>query len=235
VIPVDTSGVTATPQLAAAQAEIDACADAEGPGIVKQRAAAWQSMTDQLSTAQASKCAYCEDLLKEHSSEVDHVRPKQTYWWLAFKKQNLLYACRSCNNAKSSKWEVQPGVVQLRPKEDPWSVPEPSCLVDPTGDDPDAHLTFVFEGGEWRIAGRTPRGTWTIANLELDRDSFTTESNWIANEYLAPEVARLKGAIAAGDDAAYALARDRLAKWAGPDNRYSQFVRTVVDSLIAAT
>jgi len=233
VIPLDTSVVVETAALVAAQTEMNGSADAEGPGVVKRLAAAWQSMAPGLHAVQSKKCAYREDLLKERSSEVDHVRPKQIYWWLAFKLRNLLYACRSCNNAKSSKWALQAGVLPLAPRDEPWDVPEPAMLVDPTVDDPDVHLTFVQRGGEWRIAGQTDRGIWTITNLELDRDSFTRDSNWIATEVLTPEVARLKAAIVSGDAGAYEESRRRLERWAGPDNRYSQFVRTVVEQLMA--
>ncbi|MFN0202492.1 MAG: hypothetical protein ACKVTZ_13285 [Bacteroidia bacterium] len=51
------------------------------------------------------KCAYCEkkiDMIGENEYEtsfadVEHYRPKSSYWWLAYCYDNYLYVCEICN------------------------------------------------------------------------------------------------------------------------------------------
>jgi len=48
------------------------------------------------------KCAYCEKSLKDADRHVEHYRPKVPYFWLAFSWDNLLIACKKCNELKSN-------------------------------------------------------------------------------------------------------------------------------------
>ncbi|MGB0862514.1 MAG: retron system putative HNH endonuclease [Saprospiraceae bacterium] len=48
------------------------------------------------------KCAYCEKSLKDADRHVEHYRPKVPYFWLAFSWDNLLIACKRCNEFKSN-------------------------------------------------------------------------------------------------------------------------------------
>ena len=50
------------------------------------------------------KCAYCEKNLKDADRHVEHYRPKVPYFWLAFSWDNLLIACKKCNELKSNKF-----------------------------------------------------------------------------------------------------------------------------------
>ena len=50
------------------------------------------------------KCAYCEKSLKDADRHVEHYRPKVPYYWLAFSWDNLLIACKKCNELKSNKF-----------------------------------------------------------------------------------------------------------------------------------
>lgn len=50
------------------------------------------------------KCAYCEKSLKDADRHVEHYRPKVPYFWLAFSWDNLLIACKRCNEIKSNKF-----------------------------------------------------------------------------------------------------------------------------------
>jgi len=53
------------------------------------------------------KCAYCEDTLLNHFKHIEHYRPKDIYFWLAFSWDNLLLACEYCNVNKGKKFRIQ--------------------------------------------------------------------------------------------------------------------------------
>lgn len=91
------------------------------------------------------KCAYCECKPAVGGyAEVEHFLPKSRYPALAFDWDNLLPACRRCNDAK----------LDLDPRAEP--------IIDPSRADPEALLAYDFlrirprgEGGEAETARRT--------------------------------------------------------------------------------
>ncbi|NUO01207.1 MAG: hypothetical protein HUU01_11390 [Saprospiraceae bacterium] len=63
----------------------------------------WKTAKTQLKKESNNKCAYCEanTALVAHG-DVEHYRPKDTYWWLAYTYDNFLYACQICNQSYKS-------------------------------------------------------------------------------------------------------------------------------------
>lgn len=59
------------------------------------------------------KCAYCEKSLKDADRHVEHYRPKVPYFWLAFSWDNLLIACKKCNELKSNQFTEHLGGTVL--------------------------------------------------------------------------------------------------------------------------
>jgi hypothetical protein len=58
----------------------------------------WKKAKDQLKKESGGKCAYCEaSTTKVAHGDVEHFRPKATYWWLAYCYENYLYSCQICN------------------------------------------------------------------------------------------------------------------------------------------
>lgn len=53
------------------------------------------------------KCAYCEKKLLDSPKHIEHYRPKNIYYWLAYSWDNLLLSCGSCNSVKSDNFEIQ--------------------------------------------------------------------------------------------------------------------------------
>lgn len=53
------------------------------------------------------KCAYCETSLLDAPRHIEHYRPKDIYYWLAYSWDNLLLACHKCNSIKGSKFPVK--------------------------------------------------------------------------------------------------------------------------------
>ena len=58
----------------------------------------WHDAKPQLSREARGKCAYCEcSALAVSFGDVEHFRPKSTYWWLAYCWENWLFSCQICN------------------------------------------------------------------------------------------------------------------------------------------
>jgi len=63
----------------------------------------WKTAKVQLKKESKGKCAYCEANAEVVAhGDVEHYRPKSTYWWLAYTYDNYLYACQICNQSYKS-------------------------------------------------------------------------------------------------------------------------------------
>lgn len=239
MIRLSLAAVAPTVSLTNAQAALAATTDDDaGRRLVAMRSSrAYTSMSVRLAQAQSYTCAYCEDYLRDRMIEVDHIRPKDPsgYWWLTYHQPNLVATCRSCNNAKSNKWELRRGSRRLRPREEPGAMSEAPMLVDPTVDDPYLHLTWVYAGGLWRISALSPRGRWTINALGLDRDSFLFESNEYIADVIDPVAAALWAAVQATDRDGFVDAMTTLQGLAAPTRKWSQLARVVLGHVLDST
>ena len=47
-----------------------------------------------------NKCAYCEKDISDEPQNIEHYRPKEDYYWLAYSWDNLLLCCTRCNSKK---------------------------------------------------------------------------------------------------------------------------------------
>ncbi len=58
----------------------------------------WKQAKPQLMAETHGKCAYCEAPTSMVAyGDVEHYRPKSTYWWLAYNYENYLASCQLCN------------------------------------------------------------------------------------------------------------------------------------------
>lgn len=58
----------------------------------------WKPAKKQLLAETGGKCAYCEAPTSAVAfGDVDHYRPKSSYWWLAYCYDNYLASCQLCN------------------------------------------------------------------------------------------------------------------------------------------
>lgn len=214
MIRLERGNLRVTSALATAARDLASLSDAAAADYANQPGVerAWLAQRDDMVIEQHRKCGWCETPLDNRMVEMDHIRPKSRamYWWLAFDLRNLLAACRSCNNAKRDKWPIASGARRLEPRDEPWAVQEQAEMLDPTIEDPLPHIAFLYEGGEWRIAGATPRGRITVRNLELDRDYLRSNLNDYAARWLDPLAVDLHNALRTGDRLAYDAAARRL-------------------------
>lgn len=111
------------------------------------------------------KCAFCESRMAHvQHPHIEHYRPKgrREFEKRMFDWDNWLHSCGRCNE---SKWTHFP----ISDEGDP-------CLLDPTADDPDAHLGFVHEHITWT----TNRGEETVRLLGLARTPLEDErAQWL--------------------------------------------------------
>ncbi len=71
---------------------------ADGVPFQLSRFQIWKEAKPALRGESAGKCAYCEcatDVVAH--GDVEHFRPKSTYWWLAFSYDNYTFSCQICN------------------------------------------------------------------------------------------------------------------------------------------
>jgi uncharacterized protein (TIGR02646 family) len=101
------------------------------------------SVQNRLNKIYNLKCAYCEQKLLDAPKHVEHYRPKNIYYWLAYSWDNLLLSCGSCNSAKSDNFEIKNSVVvydnesfkNIHQLGDAYDVAEEPLIINPEKDD----------------------------------------------------------------------------------------------------
>jgi uncharacterized protein (TIGR02646 family) len=178
----------------------------------------YQAVKEALWKAQHYKCAYCGAQEQAKRNDVEHYRPKARadrspgatddhgYWWLAWTWENLLFACRNCNQApaKLDKFPLRAGSEALVAEQLPPGKEHP-LLLDPAADDGLAHIQFrpTTIGGEtrWIPAARdgSERGQWTIDTCKLDAPDQLTLYTAHVDRVVRGECAVIEAAIEGGD------------------------------------
>lgn len=83
------------------QLKRDGKLDADVNKVLKS--ATWKPAKKQLLKESKNKCAYCETPTTVVAyGDVEHFRPKSTYWWLAYCYENYLASCAICNQMYKS-------------------------------------------------------------------------------------------------------------------------------------
>ncbi|MCU0697692.1 MAG: hypothetical protein MUC96_14290 [Myxococcaceae bacterium] len=151
----------------------------------------YRVVADELWRRQFFKCAYCESCEQLKRNDVEHFRPKARadrrpgssethgYWWLTWSWENLLFACRNCNQspAKRDQFPLAEGSAALTPEQSPPGLEQP-LLIDPATESGVAHIQFrpVSSPGEhrWKPFPRngSAKGRATIKVCKLDRDDL---------------------------------------------------------------
>jgi hypothetical protein len=171
--------------------------------------------------AQGYKCAFCESKEQEKRNDAEHFRPKTRadrrpgsaedhgYWWLAWTWENLLFACRNCNQApaKLDKFPLAPGSEALVAEQQPPGR-ERALLLDPAEENGIDHIQFkltTLAGGEaWVPTARdgSVRGGKTVDVCKLDAPDLLTLYGAHVRDNVQRERDVIDAAIAEGDPAA---------------------------------
>lgn len=134
---------------------------------------------DQLMTDQGRKCAYCECRVRESYNDVEHYRPKNIYYWLGHKWDNLLYACEECNRTyKRANFPLRDETKRDLANQD-ISQEEP-LIVNPVVEDPSRHIKF-----KRHMANPiTDKGKYTVELFKLNnRRDLVADRECIFEEY----------------------------------------------------
>lgn len=136
------------------------------------------------------KCAYCE--YKVEQGHIEHYRPKNLYYWLAYSWDNLMYSCPTCNQFKGTTFDIK-GKKVLPPKvsddlseintmsSNGYDQQEMPMLLNPERDDLKDVFIFDMQG---HIKGNSnPRADYTIEKCHLDRDFLVDERRKIINDF----------------------------------------------------
>lgn len=118
------------------------------------------------------KCAFCEQIVE--SFHVEHYRPKQTYYWLAFSWDNLLCACHYCNVNKGVQFKINGTRASYKTEHDDYintlsgiyDEEEKPDLINPEITDPSGLLIFNQDGN---LSSNDTRMKYTITTCKIFR------------------------------------------------------------------
>ena len=84
-------------------------------GNAKPDSAVWKAAKPQLKAESFGKCAYCEAPTSTVAhGDVEHFRPKDTYWWWSYCYFNYAYGCQVCNQSnKGTKFPLRTDGVRV--------------------------------------------------------------------------------------------------------------------------
>ncbi|MCY4046698.1 MAG: HNH endonuclease [Candidatus Dadabacteria bacterium] len=117
----------------------------------------YQSYKGYLKTDFNKRCGYCDiTLLYKQFASIEHFAPRRKFPHLASIYGNLIYACKMCNQSKSSDWPMN--------NENP-SHDGQQGYVDPCSLEYDSHLGRKSNG---QIYGKTPVGEYMVIRLRLN-------------------------------------------------------------------
>lgn len=135
------------------------------------------------------KCAYCEDTLLNAPKHIEHYRPKDTYYWLAYSWDNLLLCCTSCNSTKGVSFKTQNQKViynsekfeDIHNLRDTYDKIENPFIINPEKDD---ILTHIFFNNKAEIFSDDKRVKYTIDEAcKLNRDELVQKRIKIFNSF----------------------------------------------------
>lgn len=205
-----------------------------------------------LHEAQHGKCAYCEMQQQSTALPTEHFRPKagvtadsdyvtssQGYWWLAWRWENLFFACGTCNSParKGNHFALERGSIPLAVEQQPPGGEVP-MFIDPAREDPIDHIVFVREQPRrWvpRPRGGSPRGDYTIRKLGLDRPELLTLYRNHVDHTVQPRLDVVRMALAKADAREIASAWYRCIKTLFcPPTPFHALSHDVIDASISA-
>ncbi|WP_026804658.1 retron system putative HNH endonuclease [Aliarcobacter lanthieri] len=136
------------------------------------------------------KCAYCEQKLLDAPKHIEHYRPKDIYYWLAYSWDNLLLSCGRCNSSKGIKFQVKKTMVTYNNESfedihsfgNSYDVIEEPMIINPEKEDVLDKLVFDKEGN---ISSLDDRVIYTICDVcNLNREELVQKRVKILNDFI---------------------------------------------------
>lgn len=134
------------------------------------------------------KCAYCEQNVGDFYYHIEHYRPKDTYYWLAYSWDNLLISCAKCNMAKSSHFDItgakanfdNEDLKDIHKLSQQYSELEKPKMIHPEFENVESKLIFDEKG---KIKSEDERVQYTINTCKLDRPSANDNRKKILDDF----------------------------------------------------
>ncbi len=122
-------------------------------------------------------CVYCDrNLPGTDRGDVEHFRPKSTYWWLAYRFDNYFLACSACNTAyKGNKFPILPPHIAFAYASRDQIAQEQRALIDPSVDTLDAWFGMNFDLEEAKRKGVQLTISPGLAPLDAERCRLTCD------------------------------------------------------------
>ena len=143
---------------------------------------------DRLVLIYNNKCAFCEQKVEQY--HIEHFRPKQIYYWLAYSWDNLLLACHYCNNYKGINFAIKgkrakcPSTKNLKSintiSSNKYNLQEQPKLINPEQSDPSPYLIFERDG---KITSDNEDYKYTIETCRIDRKYLNDSRKKIIDKF----------------------------------------------------
>lgn len=136
------------------------------------------------------KCAYCEQKLLDAPKHVEHYRPKNIYYWLAYSWDNLLLSCGSCNSTKNHNFAIKNNAVvynnesfvNIHKLGDSYDIIESPLIINPEKDDILELIQYTKNG---IIFSEDERVNYTIEKAcKLNRDELVQKRLPILTDFV---------------------------------------------------
>ena len=136
------------------------------------------------------KCAYCEQKLLDAPKHIEHYRPKDIYYWLAYSWDNLLLCCGSCNSAKGKRFVTSNTKVtydnesfsDIHTFGNAYDISEEPQIINPEKENILHLISFDKEG---KISSMDARVHHTIENAcSLNRDELLELRKGIITDFI---------------------------------------------------
>lgn len=134
------------------------------------------------------KCAYCEQPIEQ--SQVEHYRPKSSYYWLAFSWDNLILACGACNQGKGIHFDLngrrvsfinnERNIRAINTSSRGYDRIEQPLMVNPEVTDPLGKINFDRSG---TIFSDDDRFAYTIDKCSIDRKYLNDQRRTLLDNF----------------------------------------------------
>jgi uncharacterized protein (TIGR02646 family) len=147
-----------------------------------------KSIQKKLKSIYNNKCVYCEKSLLDSPKHIEHYRPKNIYYWLAYSWDNLLLACGECNSSKGKRFKIKNAQVKynnesfnnIHTLSHQYNIEEEPFIVNPEKEDILDKINFDKNA---TISSFDIRVSHTIEACNLNRDDIVEKRVKIFNDF----------------------------------------------------
>lgn len=182
--------------------------------------------------SQHHKCCYCERNRDKKEFDVEHFRPKGKvkeaekthpgYWWLAYDWENLLIACKTCNQKKSTHFPLKDEKNRAYPEDTDLGKEEP-ILINPLKENPELFIDYDLRETKLMVKaiGRCERGEKTVNKLT----GINAGEVMLGRADKLKDYRMIRHLLRNGGNELYPAANKRLRQYVSPTSEFSGFAK----------